>query len=150
MTIDKLVQELAVLRADLESAQNDVKDAQEALEATLEHDHLKRTQDTVIIIKERIATAEMRVRDAAVAMYDDTENKHPHQAVSIAVTKTARYDLGKVLEWCKENARIFIKESLDKKPFDKAARQGIIAPELVTIEEIPTARISSDLSEYIS
>jgi len=150
MTIDKLVQELAVLRKQLADAEIVIKEAQAALGATEEHAALDRAYKTAYVIKERIDTSEARLRDAAVAMYDDTEDKHPHQAVSIAVTKTPRYDREKVLAWCKENARIFVRESLDKKPFNKAARQGIIAPELVTIEEIPTVRISRDLSEYVS
>lgn len=90
------------------------------------------------------------LRGLAVDFYQETEDKHPHPAVSIRVNRELKYSEAQALDWCKTNLPAAVK--LDNRSFEKYARsvadtvQPVPCVELV---DVPSAAIATDLSMYI-
>jgi hypothetical protein len=88
------------------------------------------------------------VTDLAMAEYESTDNKHPHEAITIkefAINEIL--DEEKAREWCFANFHPGL--VLDDKAFVGLAKQGKVPPELVSSYMQYKATISQDLSKYL-
>jgi hypothetical protein len=95
-----------------------------------------------------VSQMEEAVRSAALESFRADGNKKPHPAVSIKIFQTTKIlDEDAAREWCFANFRPALK--LDAKTFEKAAKDGNVPAELVTIGEDPRAQIATDLDEYL-
>ncbi len=93
-----------------------------------------------------VAESENEVRSLAIDEYVFVGDKHPAPGVDIRVTKRFNYDAGAALAWAKQHDMAL---ALDKKAFEKLAA---VSPESmpVTVEEVPTATIATNLAAKLT
>jgi hypothetical protein len=92
------------------------------------------------------------IRESAIEIYNHEGEKHPHPAVSIAVSTKLEYDKYDALLYAREYAKfLVVPESLNEKGFEKWCKTGYgdYTPAFVKVIEEPTARISTDLTGYV-
>jgi len=91
-----------------------------------------------------IVNFEAEIKDAALADYATTQDKHPRSEIEIKLFKVVDI-LNDVAarEWCFLNFRPALK--LDTKTFEKAAKDGSIPAELATVSEEPRVQIATRL-----
>lgn len=101
--------------------------------------------------KLREAEANDAVRKLALECYAESGNKHPHPAVTVKVATVARYDRDIATEWCKEHLPIALKTVLaNEKLFEVAAKAAPAAQvPFFSIEQVPSAAVSRDLTEFL-
>ena len=106
--------------------------------------------DAEIQARLEMENVENWIRATALDEYAVTENKQPADGVSIAVRKTYDYIPSDALAWAKENAKVcIIPESLDTKTFAELCKSDKTRPEFVTVKEIATVRIATDLNHLL-
>ena len=139
-----LVEKVAELRKTAHQKADKKTIASQALEGTFEYETLQRTiedfGDTVCDLE----NAEKELKSAALAIYDETQEKKLVDKVEIKIYKRLKYDLAKVLAWCRNNAPSLL--IVNKKPFEKTA-VAIGAP--VEVTEEAKCTIGTDLSAYL-
>ncbi len=93
--------------------------------------------------REYLAKAETALREAAVAAYNASGEKHLAPGVEVKVGSSMAYDPAAALAWAKAHT---VALSLDKKAFESIAPSS--CPELVQVSEKPTANIATDLDKF--
>jgi len=134
-----LVREMRALCAD-----DDAIWARILAERDLEHRvFLESRKATRITLDE----AEAQLRNLALAAFArDPDNKAPGPGVGIRVTTNLEYDQKEALDWALKH-RFAV--TLDKKEFERLARELNTPPPCVTKTERPVATIASDLSKAL-
>jgi hypothetical protein len=92
---------------------------------------------------------EKRIKEYALASYQESQDKHPHPAVNIRLETILEYDKPIAIAWCEHNMPQALK--LDYQLFEKHVRAVADTNPLgfVTVAKIPKAAIASDLSAYL-
>lgn len=85
-------------------------------------------------------TAEAELRRLTIDYYEKTKTKTVDENLSVRVNTKLEYEIGKAVEWAKENAPVMIVESVDKKSFE--ALPAVKKLDFVFEIETPTAVIS--------
>jgi hypothetical protein len=86
------------------------------------------------------------IRKRAEDAYYATGDKAPALGLTVKIFKRCLFDVGTALEWCRKNAPVFIKETLDAKGFERMAMTLDSAP--VTVVEEPRAQVATALDMY--
>lgn len=95
--------------------------------------------------KQVVAAAENALREAILVEFKATGNKKPAPGCGVRVSTVLRYEPQAALTWAETNAPAAIKRTLDAKAFEALAKVQQL--EFVTVEEVPTATISPDLTD---
>lgn len=82
-------------------------------------------------------------RENAIAGYEQDKEKKRLGGIGIRVTKNLIYDEDIAMDWAKTNMPIAVKQVLDKKTFDKFAKENPV--EFVKIKENPVVTFPSKL-----
>jgi hypothetical protein len=98
------------------------------------------------LLKQLVEDAYQAVTDAGRLAFQQSGNKHPHEAVTIRVMRRPVYDATQALSWAKLSG-IPDLVSLNKQKFETLART--VALPFVDIVEEPQAAIDQDLSAYL-
>jgi hypothetical protein len=130
---------LAVLRESVRQRDEKIKAARAGFEATIADDVRRLKEDMLAVEAEDSA-----IRGLAMVAYETTGSKAPAPGVTLVVTKTLRYDDADAFAWAKQTGMALQPESLDRKAFEKIAKAAPLP--FVTVEEVPAARIASDLT----
>lgn len=140
---NKNLDELYALVSDMAKAMNDLKDAEQVRDDILaEIPQLKSAEERIAYLKKKIDEFDQWIREKAISLYGETGERELHPAVVIKIYKGILYDETKALEWAKENAPIWVKETLDTKEFEKWAKSQDDLPDFVIVEEDPKPNIS--------
>jgi hypothetical protein len=94
----------------------------------------------------QIDELEKVLRFKALAAYSINGIKKPHPALGIRVTNKVVYDPKEAEAWSKENLPTAF--TFDTKFFETYVKNVANVP-CATIEQVPTATIATDLSEYL-
>jgi len=136
------------LLAEARDAQAAIKDdlaiAQELLEETSAWKKVHVLESWQTATKEKIERLYDYARKLAVDSYTATGNKVPASGVTVRATKKMVYDKDTVQSWLRENQPDLL--VFDKKLWE--SRGPTVNPGLITIEEVPTAAVATDLSWY--
>ena len=94
--------------------------------------------------------ADDTLREALVARYEETQEKHFGAGCAVRVSELYDYQVGAALTWAKVNARIaVVPESLNCKVFEGFCKDEKLRPDFVIVSEKVTATIPRDLSKYL-
>jgi len=141
----QLLKDLATARRAINSAKENFKISQEKLEQTKEYADLQAVKEELYKWTEEESNLTKRIKEEGLAEYLATKEKPSLAGLGLRINKFLKYDLEKVTEWAKENAKmLFI---LDVKAFEKLAKNSPV-PGVETIDD-PMITIASDLSEYL-
>ncbi len=143
--IAELIEQLRAARAEEErAAEADVK----AFEALTQTDAYKAHVSTKLdhtTAKLRVEEIEAQIRTAALDEYKASGTKRPHEFVEIKMFSIVKpYNESNAREWCFLNFRPAL--MLDKKSFEKSAKDGQIPPGIAETDTEPRAQISKKLS----
>jgi hypothetical protein len=149
-SLEEQVRELARLRKEQDYRRSVMIDLQKRLEETPEYQVIIAYKPDVVSISEQVEEAETELRLAAVQSFLDTQDKRPHPALGIRVTKVVQVvDKNILADYCKEHLpQAYI---LDMKFVEKHAKAVADTAPLpgVEIVETPSATVASDLSSYL-
>ena len=152
---DAKVRELAAARSKHDAAQKAIDGIRgEALEAAMESPAYVEAEDARAKWGVEAAALEALLREMALVHFATTQDKHPHPAANIQVRVKYVYAPERALGWCKDqlSAAVKVVQSVDAKMFEgvikKLHKCGSL-PDFVTVEETPTATISTDLAGYL-
>lgn len=135
---------LANIRWALEKLGEEANELMEKYQNTDEYIAYRGVMEQLQKTRKDLNEADQAFRDALVASYEQTgETKFP--GGSVKMYKVYQYDERKAVEWCAEHATQSL--SLKKANFKKIA--AAMDLEFVKIEEVPTAYVDSDLSEFV-
>jgi len=140
-----MLRNLAVIREEIASTKTDVKHAQANLEASVEWEILQTSKDHLKELETEALELMVSIKKEALEEYRLTNEKPSVDGLALRINHLLRYDLGKVTEWCKENAKALFK--LDIGEFEKLAKT-ISVPGVEIVDE-PTITIAQDLSFYL-
>ena len=140
-----LVEKVAKSRRSLEEWKLSQSSAKEELEKTPQNKQLQEMSAIVGQVFEDLTHAEEELKLAALALYEETKEKKPVDKVEIKIFKRLKYEVPKVLAWCRDNAASLL--IVNKKPFEKTAVE-IGAP--VEVTEEAKCTIGTDLSCYLT
>lgn len=149
MLIEKL-QQLAQINQRLAQLSADKKLADEKLQATSQYAIVQAIHDDISAMNQSVSTLRDEINQLTLLAYATTGNKKPAPGVGIRVSKSLAYDELKARDYCVNNLVEALK--LDKRAFEKYAN-GVseVKPlDFVTIIEIPSATIATDLGEYLT
>ena len=93
-----------------------------------------------------LADVEGNLRLAIVAEYERTGNKAPADGCGVRVTSRYDYDEKVALSWATDHGLCL---KLDTKAFGEVCKTESMRPNFVTVEEVPTATIATDLSKFV-
>ena len=130
---------LAVLRESVRQRTERVASARAAFEEGIKHELVNLEAD-----KRAMEAEDSAIRGLAMVAYETTGNKAPCAGVSLVITKKLRYDDADAFAWAKQTGMALQPESLDRKAFEKIASAAPLP--FVQVEEVPAARIASDLT----
>jgi hypothetical protein len=147
MSLTVNLQLLARLREEADGLSVVVAAAEEELDQTPQACALAEAKDALNAKKVEIRAVEEEVRKFAIGAYEESGEKRPAPGVQVKVYSRIRYEVDRAMDWCKEYAPTFIRETLDTKSFEKVAPNLVGAP--VTVEEEPRATIATDLSGWL-
>lgn len=102
--------------------------------------------------KDRMEAAEETVKSMAIAAYEASgkTNKHVSPGVEIKNFTVVDYNPEKALKWALDH-RVCL--SLDTKPFEKMAKDGMVdgfSGEIATVRDEPRAQIATDLEKVLT
>lgn len=100
--------------------------------------------DTVNRLKEILADAERRLREAALAQYEATGAKKLPHGVGVKIATRMIYDAAAAFEWAKSHDMAL---QLDKTAFEKIAKASPM--EFVEFVEVPTATLPTDTAKLL-
>ena len=138
------VQRLAQERQNLAGAKAHKK---ELLDAFMQSDEMVAAAHSLSLAELEASIAKDEVDGAALRFFEDEGDKNPHPAVSIAMTKKFNYDNVDVLAWAMEHDLATLLSPVAKEVKALAKTGATDIP--VTITEVPSTRIKSDLSDYL-
>lgn len=97
------------------------------------------------VANEELKVIEKYLRQAALDMYEKTDDKNPIDGVSVIINKSLVYNIDNAIAWAVSNAREMLK--LDKKLFEKHAKAvgDTIPLDFVVTKEEPAVRIATKL-----
>lgn len=87
------------------------------------------------------------VRELARYAYEATGDKHPAPGVTVAEKTTIEYDEDRAYEWASEKDLFIQPQQLDRKAFEKFARENPEQVDFVVLGTEPQPRISRSLDE---
>ena len=141
----QLLKELAIARHAISSSYSNINIAKDALEKTQEYIDLQALKEEQNKWALEEANLTKIIKEKGEAEYLATKEKPSLVGLGLRVNKLLKYDLDKVTEWAKENAKMLF--VLDVKAFEKLAKNSPVPG--VEIVDDPMITISSDLSEYL-
>lgn len=122
-----------------------VEEAREAWEE--EHADLLAGQEK---LKEAESDQYERVKELATYAYQALDgDKHPAPGVTVAERRTVRYDDDQAWAWAQEKDLFIRPAELDRKAFERFARENPGQVEFVVIETEPQPRVSRSLDEEL-
>ena len=150
--MDKNIEAAVVILATLKAHEallkdhgaNIEKNIAEAVAETAWGKESQRVKAALSDVSAEIAEADQLLRGLALDVFNATDNKHPHPAVTVKMFIVLRYDPDKALDFARDHLPKALK--LDKRTFERAAKA--IEPDFVTIAKEPKATIDKDLSEW--
>lgn len=143
--MDKLLEQLKQARLKTEDAARYVEDCEHDMKQTIEYNAW---QNAKLFFREeqaKIEEIDALIRQTALSIYEMSQNKHPHDKVSIAVNLEVLYEEEAAKAWCINNALGMLK--VDSKQFEKHAKAVLKTVPLpfVKVEEKPSVRIAREL-----
>lgn len=89
-----------------------------------------------------------RLRKIAEDLYQQNQNKKPHDAVTVKIFREIDVpDEQAARDWSLKNFTPALK--LDHKVLEKAAKDGTIPQNLLTVRDVAKAQIATDLTKYL-
>ena len=98
----------------------------------------------IVTNKAALRQAEIALREATIATFLATGNKHPAPGVGIRMTRQVSYSEDVAIAWAIKHGHTDLLK-LNYKPFEQAAK--VLALDFVTVAEVPEATIARDLEE---
>jgi hypothetical protein len=95
----------------------------------------------------QISELENELREMALADFKVTGSKKPHPSMGIRVNLKFVYDPAVALDWAKTELRTAL--VLDTKAFEAFVKASTVSLPFVEVQQIPSATIATDLSEYL-
>jgi hypothetical protein len=140
----ELLSKLAAQRLTLATA----KEKRLAMEAAFwETPSYQAVQSNIDAANAQIGELTKDLHEMALADYKATGSKKPHPGVGIRVSTKLVYDPAVALDWAKTNVPAAL--VLDTKTFEGFVKASTAPVTFVSIVEMPTATIATDLSEYL-
>ena len=140
--INALVETLKKSRADATENKTAMAEMLKRVTESMEYVNLKNTLDYAEQVGRE---TDAKIRELAVSFYDETEDKHPHPSVSIAVTPTAKIsDPAAARAWCETHLQAALSVVMDESKVKKYALEFEAVPG-VTVENVPGVKIASKL-----
>ena len=93
-----------------------------------------------------LAKAEELLREAGLKEYEVTGDKKPFPGVGIRVREKVVYPPEEALLWANEHHIALV---LDTKEFEKMMKDLSVRPSWVSLDEVPTATIATDLGAVL-
>lgn len=145
VSLGELYEELAEAHAEVELAEAELREAEKAmLESDLGRIYLE-AKGNLNHAEQRAGRGRAALNIAALEVYQQSSEKHPHEGVSIRINFKLQYDAERALEWAIERQPDFvIPAHLDAKRFEKYARavRDIAPLGFVEFEESPVVAVS--------
>ena len=141
----ELLKELAIARDALKHVNEDTKIAQQSLEKTQEYADLLAKKEEQDKWMQEESNLTKKIKEDGLAEYLTTKEKPSLAGLGLRINKFLKYDLEKVTDWAKENAKMLF--VLDVKALEKLAKTTSVPG--VEIVDDPMITIASDLSEYL-
>ena len=141
----QLLKDLATFRELVFSSNANLENLQRKLEETDQYQNIQKVKSTRDEYQTKVNEITTKIKSEGLAEYLATKEKPSLAGLSLRINKFLKYDLEKVTEWAKENAKMLF--VLDVKAFEKLAKNSPV-PGVETIDD-PMITIASDLSEYL-
>lgn len=143
--MEELLEQLKQARQAEQKAQELVEAWAKRLFATSEYEQLQNAKFQLEQAKEFTVSIDDAVRQCAIDIYKLSNDKHPHDKISIVINRTLHYQESDAFDWAGRNAPTMLK--LDTKKFEKHARAVLetMPLDFVKVEEVPSVRIASEL-----
>jgi hypothetical protein len=93
-----------------------------------------------------VQNLEMRVRETALSIYEDTQEKAICPGVAVRVLTRYDYDQDEAFTWAREHNMCL---KLAANEFDAVCKQDKIRPDFVDVREVPQATIATDLEKVL-
>jgi len=118
------------------------------LNTILESAEYKTLEELKRVRNAEIQMLDEQIRYEAICYYMETGDKKPIEGVGIRVMTKVNYDEHKATDWCTTNLPAAL--TVNKKVFEKIVKEmpEESLPDYISIEEQPSATISSDLSYW--
>lgn len=110
---------------------------------------LQGAKDRLGELKNQQQEIEDNVRQLALDAYQRTQEKQVAPGIGIRVYRKVCYNEMEMVDWCKENAPIFVRESVDGKAISKMADDLAQKGAPLRIDETPSATIATDLDKVL-
>lgn len=136
------VERLALLREEAAQRADAIKAKRAAFEATIAEDVAGLSLTT-----RETEEVEAAVRGLTLVAHETTGNAKPCAGVSVVMSKEYDIDDAAGLEWARATTMCLVPESLDVKAVKKMA--SVTALPFVTVREVPSVRIASDLPKAL-
>lgn len=136
---------LASVRAGVTTVTDFLTTAKEVVAREFETRHEARLAEQARLLQAQ-AALEAYLREQALAHFAATGDKQPFNYLGIRVTTGYAYAPDQALEWGKKHGLCL---SLDAKAFKDLCKADSTRPAFVTVEEVPTATIATDLSALL-
>jgi len=149
MTLQEALKNLAQRRAQLAEMDTALASLKAKMEATPEGKAYGFAASARRVAAEELADAEAQARDLAYAAFTQTGDKKPAPGVSIKWYNRVVYDTKEVMAWCRDNARMFLHEELDKRGFEDMAAKVTQPGMPWKVEGEPRVTLATDLSAYL-
>lgn len=143
-----LVQRLAEARQALAFIEGQRKELQDEIDQLVQDnfgdrlDNLDRSYEDLVYDVERL---EDEVKAEAVICYLETENKHPHSAVSVGLYTVLKYEDEAAHAYCVAHLQNALK--IDRRKFEAVAKVAKLP--FVEERKEPRAKIARDLSDFL-
>lgn len=144
-TVPEMVRRLALARKRAEEIRAALEPKKEALLRTYEdenHDLLEESRNLLTLDSDLQAA----IKSATLAAYEaDRTNKKPYPACGVRVSEKPVYEASTALKWATEHKLCL---TLDTKSFGSLCESPATRPDFVTMSELRTPTIATDLSIY--
>jgi hypothetical protein len=137
---------LAKTRSVQEEYKSEITELKAEMDASPLGKRLKQVYQYLEVAKEDVASAEVKVREAAMDAYQNTDNKKPHGAVQVKMHTTVVYEQDAAFDY----ARNHLPQALtfNRRKFELAAK--VLDLDFVTVLKEPRVSIARDLSSYLN
>ena len=141
-TLQEKLEELMVARDQATETSLALKDAKDHWWANTGY-HLQEIADSA---KNVVAEAEAEIKEMALAVYHETQNKNPTPGVAIRMNRLAVYDDEDAFAWALEHQLALVPESLNEKEYKNLVLNKHAPGE---VKEEPVAQIARDLAKAL-
>ncbi len=144
--MENIVNQLREKRLEVSEANEQVAKIREEVNQTELGRSLVQAIEYSYVVNEEMKTIENNIRQVALEIYRDTDDKNPVDGVSIIINKSLLYTINDAIAWVVDNALDGMLK-LDKKLFEQHAKAvtDTVPLEFVTIEDEPAVRIAKKL-----